>query len=77
MILDFMRKSKTLMTQVNAYLPGNMCLLGLYVNRMDSCTRTGQDYMFRTLQYCDREYCTNYMTHRPWDIMVLFDYWLL
>jgi hypothetical protein len=36
MTLNFMRKSKTLMTRINTCLPGNLCLPGWYVNRMDS-----------------------------------------
>jgi hypothetical protein len=74
MTLDFMRKSKRLMTRINTCLSGNLCLLDWYVNQMDSCTPTGHDCMCRTSLHCDQEYCTNYTTHRPRDILVLFDY---
>jgi hypothetical protein len=73
--LDFMRKLKVFMTRISTSLPGDHCLHGWYVNRMDSCTPTGQDCMFRTFVYCDRENCTNYTTHRLRDIMVLLDCW--
>jgi hypothetical protein len=43
----------------NTCLPGNLCLPGWYVNQMDSCTPTGQDFMFRTSLHCDPQYCTN------------------
>jgi hypothetical protein len=56
-------------------LPGNLCLPGWYVNQMGSCTPTGEESMFRTSLQCDQEYCTNYTTNRPRDIMVLLDYW--
>jgi hypothetical protein len=72
--LDFMRKLKTLMARMNTSLPGNLCLPGRYVNRMDLCTPTGQDCMFRTFLHCDQEYITNYKTHRLRDMLVLLDY---
>jgi hypothetical protein len=70
---EFMRKSKALVIWTNTCLPENLGLPDLYVNRMDSCTPTGQECMFRTFLHCDREYCTNYTTHQPRDIMVLLD----
>jgi hypothetical protein len=66
---------KTLMTRINTCLPRNLCLLGRYVNQMDSCTPTGQDCMCRTSLHCNQDYCTNYTTQRPRDIVVLFNYW--
>jgi hypothetical protein len=41
--LGFMRKSKALTTRIYTCLPGNLCIPSLYVNRMDSCTPTGQE----------------------------------